>query len=205
MGDGPVQQNLAFSSESAPVQNITHPSGYLLADFNVFQTPINFSPFVLTNHSFNLSNETFFSLLDTPFHQLQQTPFEPVNICGTRSHSDLPVVYPNLISPINDDHYSQHALGNLNFQSSPPFGTVAPSLAARAPSVKLPDTVDYESDQSPPPVPDALTPFDHSQSLGPSLSSTDEIRCAWPSCNRVFSKRITYKCVATRYIQYLLT
>lgn len=165
----------------------------MLGDFNAFQDPFTFSSFVITNHSFNLSNETFFSLLDTPFHQPQQTPFEPVNICGTGSHSEIPVVYSNLISPISNDHYPQNALGNLNFQPSPSFDTVVPSVAAQTPSVKLPDTVDCESNQSQLPEPDTPIPLNHSESLSPSLSSTDEIRCAWPSCNKVFSKRITYK------------
>jgi hypothetical protein len=195
----PTHSNLTSSSGFASRPDINYHSGSLPVDFDPFQNPVSFQSVGRTNHSFDSSKETYFSPLETSLPQSQQFAFEPINTYGTVSHSYTPAVYSNPIPQVDDHVHLQNALGNFTFESSPSLYTVIPSVTVQSPSTQLPDSIVFDSDPSHP-DPGTPTPLDDSQSPSQNLSSTDEIRCVWPSCNKVFPSVHTYKCVISSLV-----
>jgi hypothetical protein len=165
-------------------------------EFDGFQNPAVFHTVGTTNQSFDRINETYFSPQDTSLHQPQRFAFGSVNTYGTVSHSYNPAVYhSNPIPPADDIPHLQNELSSFNFDSSPSLNTVIPSVTVQSPLAQLPDSVNFDGSPLYPSSPRTPTPVDDGQSPSQSLSSTDEIRCTWPSCNKVFRSIHTYKCV----------
>jgi hypothetical protein len=185
-----------FSAGFASGSYIGDRSIYLPASLDELQNPAVFQPLGITDHSANPSNEIYLSSFGAPLHQLQQYFFEPVNTYSTVSHAPV-VHYSHPIPPVDDVPYLQNALGNFNFSPSPHLDTARPSITVQSPSVPLPSPVIFNSNQLQLSAQPTQTPLDGSQSPAQSLSSTDEIHCTWPSCNKIFPSIHTYKCVTS--------
>jgi hypothetical protein len=190
----PTHSNLTLSSGFASRPDINYHSGSFPVDFDQFQNPVSFQSVGSTNHSFDSSEETYFSPLEASLPQSQQFAFEPINTYGTVSYSYPPAVFSNPIPLVDDDVHLQNALGNFTFESSPSLHTVIPSVAVQSPSTQLPDSIVFDNNPSHS-APGTPTPLDDSQGPSQGLSSTDEIRCVWDKCNKVFRSVHAYKCV----------
>jgi len=194
-----LYSDTALSAGFTLNQHIEQQLGYFPPVVPEPQGQAAFLPSGITSHIISPSNEISFPLFGIPFDESQQYPFEPLDTYNTFPCSYDPAAHTShFISHVNGFSSLQTSLGDFSFDSSPSLPSVIPLTTVQSPIVPLPGPTIFNSDQSHLLARDNQTPLAGSHEPPQSLSSTDEIHCTWPSCNKVFSSIHTYKCVTSR-------